>query len=134
MLARYDLRFEHPTFDFFGWGIMAVAKGATGFVINENITDAETNRRIDSIIWPGAAIFGLPISRGGDGHRFLVDDAYRWRLRHLIRWIKKGRTFTRLKSIKPAASERYTVTIRNSRVDRWRNSNSELWREFARDI
>src|SRR5215475_11967564 len=135
MLARYDLLYEHPTFDFFGWAVMAVAKGATGFVINDKVTDAETIRRIESIILPGAELFGLPISCGPDGRRILVDENYRWRLRHFVHWTqKKGRNFTRLKSIKPPASEKYTVTIRNSRVDRYRNSNAKLWREFATEI
>jgi len=134
MLARYDLLYEHPTFDFFGWAIMAVAKGATAFVINENVTDKETLRRIESIILPGAELFGLPISFGEGGNRFLIDHSYRWRLRHFVDWIKKGNKFTRLKSIKPAASERYTVTIRNSRVDKFRNSNMIIWRKFAKNI
>lgn len=134
MLARYDLLYEHPTFDFFGWAVMAVAKGATEFVINEKVEDAETIRRIESIILPGAELFGLPISRGSGGNRFLRHDHYRWRFRHLIEWSKKGHGFTRLKSIKPPAAERYTVTIRNSRIDKYRNSDAKLWRAFAKEI
>src|SRR5262245_65279773 len=107
MLARYDLRFEHPTFDFFGWAVMAVAKGATEFRINDNIDDVDTIRRIESIIVPGAELFGLPLSRGSGGNRFLRYDQYRWRFRHLIDWSKKGYGFTRLKSLKPPAAERY---------------------------
>jgi|SRR5262245_5650487 len=130
-LARYDLHYEHPTFDFFGWAIMAVAAGATGFVTNDKIDDADTLRRLESIILPGAELFGLPITRADDGgRRFRVDGDYRWRLRHFVAWTRKHK-FKRLQSIKPPAKQRYTVTLRNSRVDKYRNSNANLWLDFA---
>src|SRR5262245_20362143 len=100
MIARYDLRFEHPTFDFFGWALMARSDGATEFEINEEIDDAETIRRLESIILPGAELFGLPIFRREGGKRFLVYGDHRFRLRHFIAWTRKNK-FARLKSIKP---------------------------------
>lgn len=132
MLARYDLCFEHPTFDFFGWGVMAKARGATVIAINEEIPD-DRLERINSIIIPGADLLGLPIIRDTGGDRCLDAGFDRWKLRHLVTFTRAGNKFERLKA-KSVGSVKYTVTLRHSIKSPYRDSNRQLWLNFAKQI
>jgi hypothetical protein len=135
MLARYDLRCELATFDFYNWLPMAAACGATEVVFGtrgwrDSIWPVPVLRkRFETIIAPGPALLGLPSREGDDGEPIGPS-----KLKHFIAFVREN-PFPRLRSVLPPGNVRYTVTLRHQdRKSPFRNSNQAAWRQFARDI
>lgn len=139
MIARYDLKYELLGFDFFGWLVIAAARGATEIVfgtreIKESIWPAEVIwRRFESIIRPGPALAGLPWREGDDGERLDFGAWPKFKLPRLVEFCKE-RSFPRLRSYLPPAEARYTVTLRQYDKSPYRNSDEQVWRTFAAEI
>jgi hypothetical protein len=49
-------------------------------------------------------------------------------------WVREGRPIERLRSAKPAATCKYTITLRCSHRVPGRNSNEPAWRQFGKEI
>lgn len=141
MRALYDLSRYLTSFNFFEWLVQAEANGATSIIfdarsIRTNKWPAPIARkRFESICLPGPALLGLGhavIYNGNarvDAHDFGEPGGAR-----LVAFCKAGRTFTRLRSVKPTGTARYTVTLRRTQRAPGRNSNEAVWRDFARGI
>lgn len=132
-IARYDLSKRNISFDFFAWQTHAVLLGFQEIVFcldrgygKHAEPDDVLARRYRSIIAPGPALLGLPSREGSDG-----EECATHRLTGILGL--KNWDFPRLKSVKPPASVKYTVTLRNVRVHPHRNSGP-VWREFAKEI
>lgn len=135
MKALYELSRRIPGFDFFVWQAMQVAGGATEIVfdprnprINRWSPDV-VQRRFESILLPGPALAGLKASLGTDGVQcggYSQPD--------LIRLCRQGLKVPRLKSVLPAGTEKYTVTLRRDARLPARDSNEQAWRTFAAEI
>ena len=54
--------------------------------------------------------------------------------RALVEFCKAGRAFTRLRSVRPPATVRYTVTLRKTQRSPLRDSDEAVWRDFAAEI
>jgi len=144
MRALYDLKRFLPTFNYFEWLLIAEMDGATMVVFDtreprtSKFGYAQTMNRFRSICEPGCALIGLPYETFTERSK---EPTNAKRLENYItggkpivdRW-KAGRKFKRLKTVKPPASERYTVTLRNSPRDPIRNSDRKVWEEFAKEI
>lgn len=135
MIARWDLAHNTASFDFFTWLVMAAANGAKEIVFGVETVKVKRwpedviRRRFHSILEPGPALLGLPSRIGPDGIKTNGP-----LLRELVEFHRAGRTFPRLKSVLPAGSARYTVTLRNNPHIPQRNSNEAAWRAFADEI
>lgn len=133
--ALYDLRTKIAGFDFFVWLVMQRAYGAEHAVFDpanaktDKFTAEEVARRYDSILKPGCALAGMTWSEGTEGIQYAP-----YSQKELNRLVREGLEIPRLKSVLPAGTERYTVTLRNTR--RWPNRNSREadWRTFAAEI
>ena len=138
MVVNYDLSEQLVTFDFYGWLVEQAHKGATEIVFDtrkyrpaEKVhPDDVLRQRFETIIAPGPALLGLPSREGEDGER--VGRGYKFP--HWIKFGKEHKGFRRLGSVKPAGTAKYTVTMRQSSVDLWRNSNRDAWLKFAWEI
>jgi len=132
----YDLSRELISFDFYGWLVRVKSLGATEITFDTSPqlvtpwSPEVVRRRFESIIAPGPALLGLPSREGTDGERLGVGCS---RLGHLVRAAKAG-SLPRLRSVWPAGSARYTVTMRKTRKSPFRNSNEYAWRTFADEI
>lgn len=139
MIACYDLQHRLPTYDFFCWLTHVRLLGATAitisrgrkFFMRKKWRSEETEKRLAHYLLPGPALAALPCCVGEDGNReigsHLVPDLWREILRH------DGK-MPRLKSVLPPGDARYTVTIREHFHRPERNSDPQLWREFAQRI
>jgi hypothetical protein len=142
MIARYDLKYEQPGFDYFGWQVVAVGSGATEIVFGtRNIpsspiwSQAQLRERFESIIAPGPELSGLKGREGDGGERLDTAPKNKFKLEHLVRFVRRRGCFRRLVSVLPHAHARYTVTLRQqSRKSRYRNSDEKVWRIFAAEI
>ncbi len=131
--ARYDLRHRNATFDFFVWLAHVRILGATEIVFG--IKDARSGkwdqpeilRRYESIIIPGAELAGIPW-REGDGGVEIGTHKLQG-LMGLKRW-----DFPRIVSKLHPGDEKYTVTIRYTKLKTFRNSDEAVWRKFAKEI
>src|SRR5262245_15256404 len=112
MKARYDCKYEHITFDFYYWLVTAALRGATEIVFDTRELAPELRHRFDSIIAPGPALLGLPCREGTDGDRLPTHPGSRFKLWHFVDVANAG-PLPRLRSVLPAGSARYTVTMRN---------------------
>ena len=133
----YDLSRELVSFDFYGWLVRVKALGATEITFDTSAQLVSLwapeirRRRFETIIAPGPALLGLPAREGIDGQRLSVGCS---RLGHLVK-AAKAHSLPRLKSVWPAATAKYTVTLRQQkRKSTFRNSNEPAWRTFAREI
>lgn len=142
MRALYDLGKYLACFNFFEWLLQAEAAGATKVVFDiRNIRGDKwplpvSRQRFYSICQPGPALIGLPqetfdcnmigstqareVAQPGGGP--------------LVAFWKSGKRFKRLRSVKPAGRERYTVTLRKTQRSPLRDSIEPVWREFAAEI
>lgn len=134
MIARYDLSKRNISFDFYAWQTHAVLLGATEIVFridNGYGKHAEPDdvlaRRYRSIVKPGPALLGLPSREGVDG-----EECATHRLTGILG--TKNWDFPRLRSVKPAGTAEFTVTLRNCPVHPHRNSDQRVWRRFAAEI
>lgn len=141
MRALYDLGRYLTSFNFFEWLVQAEADGATRVVfdarrIRSDKWPANVARlRFESICEPGPALIGLPHETitGGDGSAMARDFGEPGG-RRLVRFVKSGRKFKRLATVKPPGTARYTVTLRKTQRAPGRNSEDGVWRDFARGI
>lgn len=130
MIACYDLSSQLVTFDFYGWMVEQAENGAEEVVFSgTGSLDEATRTRFENIVKPGPAFLGLSSRVGDDGDR-----GKRAKFAQLIEFAYNNRHFRRLRSVLPPGDARYTVTIRHSDVDTWRNSNRAAWRRFASEI
>jgi hypothetical protein len=140
MIAAFDLERRLPTYDFFPWLTHVKLLGATEctipharklFMRKKWLDSAETYKRLRHYITPGFALARMPWSFSEEGdreigshlHSALVADMQRLRC-----------DLPRLETVLPPGRERFTVTIRHNEWKPERNSDGELWREFARRI
>ncbi|MDZ4253978.1 MAG: hypothetical protein U1A72_15520 [Sulfuritalea sp.] len=135
MKALYRLSRRIAGFDFFSWLMLAQAAGATEVVFDPDSPktnkwpEREVLKRFESILLPGPALAGMPVSIGKEGEDFWETD-----MRYLIAHVRDGKPIQRLRSVLPPAKERYTVTIRRTERRPERNSNEPAWRAFAAEI
>lgn len=135
MKALYDLSRYLTSFNFYEWLLQAEANGATEIVFDDR--DPKTNkwpletvrRRFESICIPGPALIGLPYSIGSEGVHLAKPGGA-----PLVEFWKSGRRFKRLRTVKPAGTERYTVTLRKTQRSPLRDSDEDVWRDFASEI
>lgn len=135
MKAIYPLSRYLTSFNFFEWLLQAEANGATEIVFDTR--DPRTAkwsrqtvmRRFASICLPGPALIGLSHSIGTEGHDIATPGGG-----PLVAFWKSGRRFKRLRSVKPAGTDRYTVTLRKTERSPLRDSDEPVWREFAEEI
>ena len=134
MNALYDLSRYITSFNFFEWLLLAQTKGATHVVFNaQSFKVAKWNkeqvrRRFESILLPGPALAGMTHSMGTVGQEFGSPNG----ALAVAAW-NSGR-MKRLRSVKPAGKERYTVTLRKTPRANGRDSDEAAWREFADEI
>jgi hypothetical protein len=139
MRALYDLSRYLTSFNFYEWLVQAEADGATSVLfdvrrIRQDKWPAHiAHERFLSICKPGPALIGLPYEIGTIDPVGARDFGAPGGAR-LVKFCKSGRTFKRLRTVKPAGSERYTVTLRRTQRAPGRNSNEAVWRDFARGI
>lgn len=135
MKALYELRRKIAGFDFFPWLVMQAQAGASEIVFDTSRPNTgkwplETvMRRFESILRPGPALLGLPYSMGTEGSQLAP-----YHQSDLVRLSYAGVRFPRLKSVLPAGTERYTVTLRRTQRAEGRNSREADWMCFAREI
>jgi len=132
MRACYDLSRYPCNFNFLEFLVAATTLGATHIALNDAVIKGkfpkgETDRRIRTILEPACALAGCTFDYGSGGidpdyHISAVLKVYRE-----TGWIKKLRT------VKPAVVNDYTVTIRNMERYPQRNSGKD-WRRFAEEI
>ena len=134
MNALYDLSRCIASFNFFEWLLLAQVRGADHVVFNAQHIKASkwprhiTEQRLKSILLPGPALAGMTHSMGDVGDPIgapsgaLAVEAWR-----------SGR-MRRLQSVKPAGTERYTVTLRKTHRANGRDSDEAAWLQFADEI
>lgn len=145
MRALYHLKLYIPTFNFFEWLLVAQWSGATEVVFDMRDFRGEGKygnsgvfQRFHSICEPGPALAGLPYETFTvDSH--LPNEAqllpnYKTGGKPLADRIKKGKKFKRLQTVREPGKERFTVTLRNCHRDPARNSDREMWLDFAKEI
>src|SRR5215475_228213 len=134
MIAVYRLCDQSPSFEFFFWLVLVVAKGATEIVVdptNPKISKMsldDIDLYVKSVVIPGADFAGVPI-KIKTGVQGMVCSA-----QEMMPWARAGGQFKRLISVKPPGKAPYTVTIRNHKRAKNRNSNVDAWRKFADEI
>ena len=142
MRALYDTARYLTSFNFYEWLIQAAALGATKVVFDirgirgDKWPTEVSRRRFYSILQPGPALAGLAQETfDGATHRATdAKDIARPGGGELVSFIRSGKPWRRLKSVKPAGSERYTVTLRKTQRSPGRDSDETVWREFAAEI
>lgn len=133
MRALYDLKQRIAGFDFFTW--LVLQRGATGISFQckttktDKFTKSEAMLRYESILKPGCALAGLDYDELGEG-QFIAKGGQQ----ELVDYCNAGGEITRLATVLPAGSERYTITLRTTRRWPWRNSDETVWRDFAAEI
>lgn len=142
MRALYDTGIYLNSFNFYEWLVQAEAAGATKIVFdirrqrNHKWPPDINTRRFWSICEPGPALIGLPhevfqsAEQGDHGAIQVAKPGGEY----IVNFWKSGRRFKRLRSVKSPASERYTVTLRKTQRAPRRDSDEDVWREFAREI
>lgn len=136
MKALYSLSNKIAGFDFFPWLVMQAQAGATEIVFDKSNPGTgkwpikTVLERFASILWPGPALLGLKRSIGTVGDPNLAP----YFQGDLVRLVRAGVQFPRLKSVLPPGKERYTVTLRRTQRSEPRNSNEADWRTFAAEI
>jgi hypothetical protein len=135
MIATYRLSERLASFEFFSWLVMVQADGATKIAFDvtnpklKNFTLNDVMRRFHSIVEPGPALAGMQCYFASDETKLNAVAS------QLIPWVRSGRTFSRLKSVKPPVECKYTVTIRaNKGGASGRDSNRVVWTQFAKEI
>lgn len=133
--ALYELSRKIAGFDFFPWLVMQAHGGASEVVFDTRRPRTDkwpldiVLRRFESILQPGPALLGLPVSIGTEGRQYGG-----YHQSDLVRLARTGATLPRLKSVVPPGRERYTVTLRRTQRAASRNSREADWRTFAAEI
>jgi hypothetical protein len=133
-VAVYRLSDQSPSFEFFFWLVLVVARGATEIVVDPSnpktskMSTDDIELYINSVVIPGAGFARVPISvkTGVRGMTCSAQD--------LLPWVRAGGTFKRLESVIAPMKAPYTVTMRNHKRAKNRNSNAPAWRQFAQEI
>lgn len=134
MNALYDLSRYIASYNFFEYLLLAQVKGATHVVFNAQNPKSDkwpieqVRERFRSILLPGPALAGMTHSMGDTG----VDFGSPSGALAVAAW-KSGK-MKRLRSVKPAGKERYTVTLRKTPRANGRDSDEVAWRTFADEI
>ena len=134
MIVLYDMARHIASFNVFEWLLLAHVKGARHVVVNRQRVKAAkwpeeiVQRRIDSIVLPAPALLGMTCEIGSTG----VDIGSPSGALAVQAW-NSGR-MPRLKTVRPAGKERYTVTLRKTHRANGRDSDEEAWRTFAGEI
>lgn len=136
--AVYDLQRYRANFNFFEFLVSAATHGASQIIfddsagIRRSYSEEETAQRIKTILEPGCALAGCTFSYGSKTD---VDVTIRLGY-HLKTVIDAGkiRPITKLKSVLPPKTEKYTVTVRNCWENPNRNSDFKLWSDFSEKI
>ncbi len=134
-IACFQLKHQSASFEYFLWLVLVQAMGATKIVIDIDgmklkwFSRKLTEERINNILLPGSAFAGIYSKIG----RY-TSDMITARAPDLFPWVRSGKTFKRLQTIKPLKIVDYTVTLRRQVMVPSRNSNEEAWREFAKEI
>lgn len=142
MRALYPLSRYLTCFNFFEWLLQAQAYGAKKVVFDTRGMRRDkwplgvSRRRFESICLPGPALIGLPheVIEVWDGRAHNARDIAQPGGAPLVAFWKAGRRFKRLRSVRPAGKERYTVTLRKTQRAPARDSDDLVWREFAAEI
>lgn len=133
--ACFQLKHQSASFEYFLWLVLVQAMGATKIVIDLDGMKLKwfprkvTLARVNNILLPGAAFAGLCVKTGK-----YSPDMITARAPDLLTWVRSGKSFQRLRSVKPPGKARYTVTIRRHSLAPARNSNEVSWRAFADEI
>ena len=139
MRALYDLGWRLASFNFFEWLVQAKASGADTVVFDirhmrtRKWSEEYTRRRFASICEPGPALAGMRCEMLESNER-VPDPVNGAGGAPLVAFWRKHGSVPRLKTVKPAGSERYTVTLRNTQRAPQRNSDEPVWRAFAEEI
>jgi hypothetical protein len=139
--ALYDLSRYLTSFNYFEWQVQAQARGAKTVVFDARRIRSDkwpldiAIKRFHSICEPGPALSGLnhEIVERDSQRNGAVDIAMPGGGPIVAFW-KAGGRFKRLQSVKPPASEKYTVTLRKTQRSPLRDSDEKVWREFAAEI
>ena len=142
MRALYDLGKYLSSFNFYEWLLQAEAKGASVVVfdirgIRGDKWPVEVSRkRFWSICEPGPALIGLPreVFDAGTTEGTKAREIAQPGGKPLVDFWRSGQRFRRLRSVKPPGRERYTVTLRKTQRSPARDSDEQVWRDFAREI
>src|SRR4029077_16573454 len=134
VIARYDLRHQQATFEFFNWLVLVAAKGANKICID--ISNPKTSKiprdmvmqRYESILVPGCALAGLYLKPNNATPQVSA------RAPELFDWVMAGNPFPRFRSVKPPVDVKYTVTLRKNPTAPKRDTNDAVWRQFAKEI
>ncbi len=137
MEAVYPLRKSPACFNFVDFICAAKTHGATSVVFDtsegysKKYSPEITEQRMKTIVEPICELAGMPF-RYGVRDYFGIDCGYH--SSSPVRAHRWSGRLEKLKTIKPAGTERYTVTMRDyDRIPK-RNSNREAWLKFAEDI
>ena len=143
MRALYDTSRYLTSFNFFEWLLQAEARGATVVVFDirgirgDKWPTDVARRRFYSICAPGPALLGLPHEVfdnkviGSTAAKNLAEPGGR----PLVGFLKRGGKIKRLTTVRPPVNGvRYTVTLRKTQRSPLRDSDEEVWREFANEI
>jgi hypothetical protein len=135
--VTYDTSKFISSFNFFEWALYAKTQGATK--VNFITKDMKATKwpldmvkeRVNSILIPGPALLGMGV---------VLDSPTHWRGDYgsptgamaVAAW-RTGR-MPRVRSVKPAGNARYTVTLRRTHRANGRDSDEQVWRDFAEEI
>lgn len=135
MRACYRMHTRAAGFDFFLWLVLQKALGATRIEIDRRNPKIDkwprhiVERRIDSIIMPGPALAGLPCTEGEWGKELSHGDQF-----DVVQRCLGGLKLPPLATVLPPGKARYTVTLRTTQRNPGRNSDEQVWRDFAAEI
>jgi|SRR5262245_61061 len=133
MIAVYRLSDQSASFEFFFWLCYVVARGARETICDisnpktTKMSQQDIDLYLESVIIPGAAFAGVPISVQTGAHGMTAS------ARDLLPYVRAGGQFKRLETVKPPGTAPYTVTLRNHKRAKNRNSGP-AWRQFAEEI
>ena len=135
MRSVYDLSKYPCNFNFFEFLVASTTAGCTHVVFDDSkgykakFPKEETLRRVESILIPACKLAGVTHEFGaGTGY----DPGY-----HIGVVLKAYREFGGIKKLRsplPPKDIKYTVTLRNSKRYKERNSHRESWLRFAEEI
>lgn len=135
MQAVYDLSKYPCNFNFFEFLVASTTAGCNHVVFDDSkgykskFPKAETIRRVESILMPACELAGVTHEFGyGTGY----DPGYH--ISVVLEAYKKNGRIEKLKSPLPPKDVRYTVTLRNSKRYKERNSDRDSWLRFALEI
>jgi len=139
VIALYDMALitRPSTYDFFNWLVHVKLLGATEITFRvepmrqSKWPIAESLKRFRNYIWPGVALADLPCRVANEGDYKIGSVQLHLLTEDLV---KTGKELPRLRSVLPPGHADYTVTIRETFHNPHKNSDREMWLEFAAKI